>query len=361
MNTIDDTRYGKITEWVRTEIAAGRMRDGDRLLSENELAERFEVSRQTARHAVQVLEAEGLVVRRQGSGTYLRAGRYEEVRRRKKVAVVTTYIDSYIFPKILKGIEKTLYDAGYLVQISYTNNTFTRERSILEEIVSQDEVAGVILEGTKSALPDPNLDLLTQLHKSSIPVLFINSGYRDFPGPVVSLDDKEAGRLATEYLIARGHKNIAGIFKLDDGQGRLRYAGYREALTNAGLPIRDEQILWYDTTDLNEWLDADTKAPLRRLDGCSAVVCYNDQVAVCLEKALMLEKKSCPKDLSVVGIDNSELSRMGNTELTSIEHPKEELGTKAASILLNMIDGKNAGEDYFFTPKITERDSVRKL
>ena len=320
------------------------------------LTRMFSVSRQTARHALEVLDGEGLLLRRQGSGTFLKSGRFDEVRKRRKIAVITTYIDSYIFPKMLKGIESTLYNAGYLLQISYTNNTFSRETMILTEIAQNDEVAGIIIEGTKSSMPDPNIDILRSLQEKCIPILFINCRPEGIQAPLVSLDDREAAYAATEYLIKRGHKNIAGIFKLDDGQGRLRYAGYREALLAYNLPIRDEQILWYDTTDMNEWMEGSTGSPLKRAGGCTALMCYNDQMASCV-----LQYKPDDLDLSIISIDNSELATMCSPHLTGVDHPKEELGHKAAELILEMLRNETKVQDYFFAPVICERDSVKNL
>ena len=77
---------------------------------------------------------------------------------------------------------------------------------------------GIIAEPTKSGLPNPNLDLYRQIMEQGIPVIFINSYYPELKAPHVSLDDKMAGKMATKYLIQCGHREIAAIFKADDGR-----------------------------------------------------------------------------------------------------------------------------------------------
>ena len=157
------TKYQALINYINEQIAARALRPGDKLPSENELSEQFHISRQTVRKAIGVLEEDGLVRRIKGSGTYLSYDRRENLEQKNSIAVVTTYVDSYIFPKTIQGIEKVLFESGYSVQISFTNNTLEREKSILEDLLSRDDVAGVIVEGTKSGLPNPNIPLYRQL------------------------------------------------------------------------------------------------------------------------------------------------------------------------------------------------------
>ena len=94
-----EAKYQKIINWVRQEIADGSLRSGDKLPSEKELSERFGLSRQTVRHATGELEAQHIVSRVQGSGTYIGGIRqlvYEP--RYMSVAVLSTFYESYIFP-----------------------------------------------------------------------------------------------------------------------------------------------------------------------------------------------------------------------------------------------------------------------
>lgn len=93
-----ETKYQKLSNWIKQKIETGEWKSGQKLYSENELSEMFELSRQTVRHAIHVLEEEGLVERVRGSGTYI--GRRNGQIRRKcmNIAVISTYVDSYIFP-----------------------------------------------------------------------------------------------------------------------------------------------------------------------------------------------------------------------------------------------------------------------
>ena len=155
-------KYQKVIEWINKNIDSGVLKPGDKIPSENELCKMFGLSRQTVRHAILMMSEEGLLESKRGSGTFVADLRAEDDLR-SVVAVVTTYVDDYIFPSTIRGIENTLSEKGYSMQLSFTNNTINKERQILEDIARRNDVAGVIMEPVKSALPNPNMDLYRQL------------------------------------------------------------------------------------------------------------------------------------------------------------------------------------------------------
>lgn len=354
------TKYQELIDYIRSLVREGGLKPGDKLHSENELCEMFQISRQTVRRAIGVLEEEGLLRRVRGSGTYISDSRGDNLHRRSQIAVVTTYVDSYIFPKTIQGIERVLFEKGYSVQIAFTNNTLEREKNVLEDIISREDVAGVIVEGTKSGLPNPNIPLYRKLSDSRIPILFINTYYPELSVPHVSLNDVEAARKAVDYLIEKGHRDIGAILKLDDGQGRLRYLGYLQALENAGLKVSDSRMVWIDTDESKQLAYCMDKI-CSRLEECSAVLCYNDQIAFQLIKLLSERGIRVPEQISVISIDDSDLALHSEIPITSLPHPKEKLGEKAAEKLLELIGGSKRDVTYEFDTRVVERDSVRKL
>ncbi len=351
------TKYQELIDYVYNLIDDGTLKSGDRLFSENELSAMFHISRQTVRRAIGELEENGVVKRIRGSGTYIGDNRQENLKKRNRIAVVTTYVDSYIFPKTIQGIEKVLSEHGYFVQIAFTNNTLEREKSVLEDMISQDDVAGVIVEGTKSGLPNPNLFLYRKLMKRRIPILFFNTFYPELDVPHVSLNDVEAGSKAVQFLIEKGHKDIGAILKLDDGQGRLRYLGYLNAMEAAGLPVKDFRMIWIDTEESRQ-LSLCMDRILSRLEGCSAVLCYNDQVAFQLIHLLRERKIAIPEQLAVISIDDSDLARHSEVPITSLPHPKEKLGETAANHLLEMLNGRYKNATFEFSTRVVEREST---
>lgn len=354
------TKYGDIVHYLKNLIDEEQLRPGDKLPSENELTERLGVSRQTIRKAIGILEEQGTAHRVRGSGTYVGFDRRENLERQNRIAVLTTYVDSYIFPKTIQGIESALFERGYSVQLSFTNNTLEREKNVLTDLISRDDVAGIIVEGTKSGLPNPNLALYRQLMNRRVPILFINTFYPELAVPHVSLNDVEAAQKAVSYLIARGHRNIGAILKLDDGQGRLRYLGYLKAMAAAGLTVTDSRMVWIDTDEAKQ-LNFCRDKILNRVEECSALFCYNDQIAFQLIRMLQEKGIRVPEDVSIISIDDSDLALHSEVPITSLPHPKERLGARAAEILLDMIDGQKGEHTVEFDTRVVERQSVRDI
>jgi len=353
---MEDAKYKVITEYIENKINSGNLVYGEKLPSENVLTTRFSVSRDTVRRAFKDLEERGIIERRKGSGTFVKL----RIRNNTRIAVVTTYVENYIFPRIIRGIEEVLSERGYVMQLSFTNNIFSRERAVLEDIISKDDVAGIIMEPVKSALPNPNLDCYEKLKEMGVPVLFINSYYNDLNIPHVSLDDEKMGYMATKYLIDKGHRNIGAILKMDDGQGHLRFAGFRRALTEAGIDNAADKVVWFDT------LEEDHIASIRdrisqRLSDKTAVFCYNDKVAADYYGYLRDNGIKVPGDISIISMDDSMISKLNEVKITSCPHPMDELGRQAAARLVSLINDPKFSATKEFVTSVNERDSVKKI
>jgi len=277
-----------------------------------------------------------------------------------RIAVMTTYADVYIFPLIVKEIGRVLSDEGFLLQIAVSNNAIEKERMILKDFIREKSIDGLIAETTKSGIPNPNLKLYKELERMGVPILFINSFYPELDIPHISLDDREAGRMVTQHLLDCGHMNIAGIFKGDDGQGHQRYAGYVDALMEADIKVKGKQVIWIDSDEIEEMRD-DCGRVLKRIKGCTACVCYNDEVAnkmvgICMDQGIRI-----PEDLSIIGIDDSDLSRFCEIPFTSARNPVRELGRIAAEMMIGRIRGFTEIETVELEPELIMRSSVKVI
>ncbi len=356
-------KYQNIIDWINKEIDNGNLQPGEKIPSENELCEKFGLSRQTVRHAIGKMSEDGLLESRRGSGTYVADQRAVEGDK-NVIAVVTTHVDDYIFPSTIRGIESTLSDKGYFMQLSFTNNTALKEKQILQELLTRNDVAGLIMEPVKSALPNPNTNLYKKLLEKNVKILFINTFYPELDMPHVSLDDAGCAYKAVRSLIDAGHRDIGCVLKLDDGQGRERYRGYLRAMTDGGGRFSYDHVNWIDTIDINNGTRSLSKV-LERLSGCTAVFCYNDQVAGMMIEILGDAGIKVPEDMSVIGVDDSDMARMGvrGVTISSIPHPKEKLGVKAAQNMIRMIhEGKlHFNATHEFDEDVIIRASVANI
>lgn len=335
-------KYVQIASLLRSQILEGAYRNTKKLPTEMELANTHHVNRQTVRRALSVLTQEGLIERYQGSGSYLRDSSSVQG---TSIAILATYINDYIFPSILQDAQTVFASNGYSTMVFCTHNQVNLEREILKDIL-KSPVCGLLVEGTKTALPNPNLDLYQKLGKSGVPTVFLHGAYSALPNAVcVSDDNFHGGYLLTRYLLQKGHTRIAGIFKSDDIQGHSRYFGFLSALRDAELPLPDTQILWYTTEEKAQILNSDSTEILHNfvqnsLQGATAVVCYNDEIAFSLIDVLLTSGIRIPQDIAVVSFDNSSYSEFCSVKITSLAHGSKHIGRVAAERLVDMLHGK---------------------
>lgn len=330
-------KYEAVAEAIKKEIKNKTYRDGQALPTEEALTSIYGVSRQTVRKALSLLVEENLIAKRQGSGSVVRSGGLNP--RTGKIAVVATYISDYIFPSQLRAVEEVLSENRYTAVLSATRNKVCTERAILEELL-KNPVDGILIEGTKSAMPNPNADLYKQLIGMNIPIVFFNGYYPDLAGTYsVCADNFAGGAELVRHLIDKGHTAITGYFKSDDIQGHQRYSGFISELFGSGLIIPDESVFWY-TTETKASLFDDPDEVLRRLGDNTAVVCYNDEIAFGLVKCLLAAGKSIPRDVAVVSFDNSNLSRISPVTITSLSYEDRNIGRIAAQKLVDLLNGK---------------------
>lgn len=337
-----DFKFVAVRKWIMENIENNVFKYGTKLPSENFICNKFSISRQTVRNAIDGLEKEGIVTRRHGSGTYV-AKMLGDVRNRT-IGVLTSYFHEYIFPSLLQGIEETFTAENYGISFGITYNKLEAERRFLERMLDSN-VSGLLIEGTKTSLPNPNIALYQEFIRREMPIVFMNNYYRELADtcPSVLVDDIGGVKRLTQYLIENGHRKIAGVFKFDDIQGVRRYSGYVAALMEADIPVDESVIHWVAAYTDDGLARAIGYPRMDSIKGCSAVVCYNDQLAGILYHYFHEQGIRVPSDISMVGFDDSFFSPHGGLELTTVRHPKKALGARAAGLLMDMVkNGRDA-------------------
>lgn len=331
-------KYNVLFEQLKNQILSGHYAYGSKLPTEGELSAQHGFSRFTVRSSLRLLEEQNYIRRIQGSGSYVNY-RIRSPKKTMRIAVVVTYISDYIFPSLLRSIEQIATSSGYTITLFATNNSLVAERRIISNLMSSDW-DGIIIEGTKTALPCPNVDLIHQIADST-PIVFINGYPKDISHKnicSVTMDDCNGGNRAAELLLSKGHKKIAGIFKCDDNQGVFRYSGFFNYLLANCPDFDDANIFWY-TTETKHGFFKNNSFLERILTNCTALVCYNDEVAAQL--APIIASNPNFTITSLVSFDSA-ISLFGNQDFDfySLPHPKGLLGEKAINMLIAMMDGK---------------------
>ena len=355
-------KYYTLAEDLKRMILDGGIQAGEKLPSENELSERYQISRHTVRKALSILANEGYIYAEHGKGTFC-SELVRHTKTSRNIAVVTTYLSDYIFPKVVQGIDGIMAQKGYSIILKNTRNSRKAEAKCLEELLQKD-IEGLIIEPSKSEIFCKHISLYERLEQFGIPYVFIQGCYEQMKEkPQVRMDDCKGGYLVTNHLITLGHKKILGVFKADDAQGRERHRGYVRALQEAGILYDPDNIIWFHTEDRAMKPFASLQELVRQEKEFDAVVCYNDQIAVEIVKALEECHIKVPEQVSVTGYDNSFIAENSRIKLTTIAHPQDKLGEMAAKLLLELIQNPNASlqeSRIFIDPELIVRDSCRK-
>lgn len=354
-------KYAALKEYLKNEILEGRIKYGDKMPSENELADNFNLSRHTVRQALSLLVNGGWIYKEQGKGTFCTYIKNKGTNSRgKTIAVLTTYISDYIFTNIISGIEEILSLRGYNMLLTNTNNDKEKEAQHINNLIEQN-ILGVIIEPTKSAINNINVDELNKIKDKDIKFVYINSFYDEPESSYVIMNDEKGGYISTKYLIDIGHKNIAGIFKCDDVQGIKRQNGFLKALNDYNIEFNKDYLCQYQTSEKNSEPYNFVKGLMKNENRPTAIVCHNDEIALKVINAINEEGLNVPEDVSIVGYDDSTLAVASQIKLTTIRHPQKAMGKQAAEFLIDMIEGKTKMPFMVYEPELVVRNSCRSM
>lgn len=354
-------KYYALMEQLKNEILSGEIRPGQKLPSENEFARQYNLSRHTVRKALEILAQQGYIEAFHGKGTFC-SEKMRHTTKSYNIAVVTTYISDYIFPRLIQGMDNVLSENGYSIILKNTGNSRQKEAKCLEELLKKD-IDGLIIEPSKSQLTCRHKNLYESLEKYQIPYIFLQGIYAEMRDkPYIVMDDVKGGYLVTKYLLSLGHKKIAGFFKADDVQGMERHKGYVQALQEENIHYDPDMVVWFHTEDRRTKPALTIRMMAQKEQLPDAVVCYNDQIAVQVIEAVEGLGLKVPEDISVTGYDNSLYAQRG-TGITTIAHPQEKMGEMAAALLLEKLNGVSEEDskiERVIQPELIVRGSCRE-
>lgn len=209
--------------------------------------------------------------------------------------------------------------------------------------------------------PEHNPGPFEGLRERGAPFVLVD---RFFPGrnfDSVCVDDRAAGRMATQFLIHLGHRRIAHIAGPALSTGSLRRRGFLDAMRVGGLSAPAE-LIEPGGFDIDGGREAMHRL-VRAVPRPTAVFAASDPMAIGAVYACREAGLRVPEDVSIVGAGNIEGAHHPNPFLTTIDWPRVELGRSAATLLLDAIaqPGREKSEARIFSPTLLERQSTRPL
>jgi GntR family transcriptional regulator of arabinose operon len=225
-------------------IRSGEIAPGSKLQPELALANEFQVSRTTIRHALIRLESRGLVERIHGRGTFVTdvSGRKASTQRSEGgIYAIVPHLTSSFTGTIITGAQEILYAKGHQLSILPTNDSPEKEMDYLQ-LMLERRVGGVLLHPTKSDYYNP---FVSDLIRAGIPLVMMARYYRFVNCSYVDGHNYQGAYDAVSYLISLGHKKIGLVSKkplihtsLED-----RIQGYQHAMADHGLAIDRETVI----------------------------------------------------------------------------------------------------------------------
>lgn len=334
--------------------------------SENELIAQFNVSRNTVRQALGELVNEGVIYKKHGSGSFFSGKPREESTQSFLIGVITPFISYYIYPPIIQGIDDIAHKKRYNIVLGSSRGDQEKEMACLEQLLEKD-IDGLLIElagGFRDIHESKTFGLLKDL---TIPVMFIDWVIDDPSVSFVSINDLEGGFRATKYLLDAGHTRIACVYPNDHVPGSQRYQGYRNALDAHHVPYNPQFdkagtiFRWNEP----EYINRLVKELLVLKDNRpTAIFFFNDSAALQGYQAIRESGLKIPDDISVVGFDDSEFATMLDVPLTSMNHPKYQIGRWAAEMLFDNISARGqriTPRQLVVNPTLVIRESVKEL
>jgi DNA-binding LacI/PurR family transcriptional regulator len=259
-----------------------------------------------------------------------RAARSLVTRRSDSIAVVITepatrlFSDPF-FPRIIRGVSTAL--AARDLQLVLLMPDSAEEEGRTVRYLTAGHVDGVILMSLHGDDPLPG-----ELAARHVPLVVVGRPPRGAEVDHVDADNRGGARLAVEHLVAGGRQRIATITGPRDMVAGLdRLAGYRDALTDAGLPLDEALIESGDFT--HEGGVAAAERLLARAPDIDAIFCASDLMAVAALGVLQAAGRRVPEDVALVGYDDAPIATTTRPPLTSVRQPVEEMGREMVDIL----------------------------
>jgi GntR family transcriptional regulator, arabinose operon transcriptional repressor len=386
--------YEQVTQALAQDLSSDdTYTPGSRFLTEREVCERFSVSTTTAVRALNALVADGLLVRRQGSGTFVadrssasagsgspavgppaaKSADAEAVadihadtradtdtdadtdtgtgtgsavglsggRRQKTVACILQYVDGTHVTQLLGGLEATCNELGYRMFLTHTENSGEREAQAIRSAITAD-VAGIVLYPAERGA-DPAV--FTEARRRGIPLITVDRYRTDVATDAVVADNLAVGYEVTRKLIELGHERIALLCdETDCTSVRDRLAGHLKALRDHELPTRPElTVLRRYVRPTHPTEDGLVASLLDRPEPPTVLLCANGFALAQAVEDLVALGHEVPGDIDLAGMDDAGPFDIFPLTAVAAALPSREMGERAARLLHTRM---SSGEPY---------------
>jgi DNA-binding LacI/PurR family transcriptional regulator len=274
--------------------------------------------------------------------------------RARLVGLVLPELQNPIFPAFAEVVSGALAQQGFTPVLCTQTAGGVTEADYIELLLSH-RVSGVVFAGglyAQAEAPHDHYRLLAERH---LPTVMVNASIEGLPFPRVSCDDAVAADQAINHLRSLGHTRIGLLMGPPDHiPSQRKIAAARAQAAEAGLELDPNDIVHSLYS-----LEAAQASATRLLGrGVTGIVCASDPMALGAIRAVRRAGRSVPRDVSIVGFDDSALMNCTDPPLTTVRQPIEPMGRMVIDLLVGqMAGGAVSTDEYFFEPELVVRGS----
>ncbi len=329
----NEPKYETVKQSILNQIQIGELQPGDKLRNEKDYAEIFNVSGITVRRAMTELAKEGYINRIKRKGSFVNTTKAAE-NSSHLIALILSAVDYYdvSYMKIIKGAQRMAAEFNYSLIVEWSNENLAIEQASIQKMLARN-VDGLLIYPFD---PIKSLENYKLIEQKNIPYVLVDRYDVDHPCYSVGCNNHDGAFLATRELIRLKHTKIKFAsyhFFLNSEQER--FDGFCHAMRQSGLHINDESLLININYD-------ELIASIQNHD-ITALFCSNDKLAIKVAKQLLAHGIRIPQDLSIMGFDDWDYPHGLPFELSTVKQSFEDIGSNAANLLFNAIQGKIQG------------------
>jgi DNA-binding LacI/PurR family transcriptional regulator len=332
-------RYHAVTEALRQRMTEGQLLAGVKLPALRELAHQFKVSTNTIRQAIRVLEREGCLYHVPDVGAFVHPSFPGKIGTRVTIGLMTVNIGGAFEMTIARSIEQACQERGWELLIYDARRSPDVEASNLARLADSGTGGAIILPNTDHA----NLEALVGLKLSGYAIVLIDRGVPGLRVDLVESDHEKAGYLATKHLLEHGHSRVFMVsWPPVITSIAARIHGFERALIAYGLEPSRSHMAWIDpqvsargVQEGKNWLEGyeATMPVLQATPPPMAFFALNDYVGWGVFEACRELGLRVPEDVSIVGIDDSDITRAMTPPMTVVAQRPAEIGRRAVEML----------------------------
>lgn len=281
------------------------------------------------------------------------------VKESKTIGLVLSDITNPFFPDLAKGCGDEAHQRGFNLVMMNTNEQSERMESALLQL-REGKLDGLIIASAKAK----DTPMIQEVLNRGYPIVLVHRNLPNLKANAVVADNYNASQAAVRHLLSLGHRKIGFITGVEDSLVSIdRFNGYRQTLSEAGIPVPEQWIAAghgnYDSAYQAALHMVSLPADLRP----TAVVTANDISALGVLDAALDKELRVPEDLALIGIDDLFLAQSRAIHLTSVRIPRYEMGQQAVRILLELIERKQPAtpSEFILPAKLVIRKTCGAL